>query len=419
MLANSPARGLYEHLRELPLGIRVGGWELRLGLEAWINDGLMAVFFFVVGLEIKRELLVGELASPRKAALPVAAAAGGALLPALLFLALNRGGPDAAGWGIPMATDIAFAIGILALLGSRAPPWLKTFLTALAIADDLIAVVVIALFYTSGVRTGPLLSAGGLLLLMAAMNGLGVRRAAWYLLPAVGLWGAVFASGVHATVAGVAAAAMIPARAGSPPRRTLERLQRALDLYASSLSPGADDPRTPGDEATDRREAALEELEGATASWESPLFRLEHRLLPWTTFLVLPLFALANAGVHLPLGALGRAATSALTLGVVLGLVLGKPLGIAAGSWIAVRLGLARLPKSARWRELWGAGLLGGVGFTMSIFIATLAYGSGSGLDLAKLGILVGSGVSALAGFWVLRAVTGPVRAGSPRGSGG
>jgi len=366
--ANSPLGGLYHHLREMHLGLHVGGETLALSVEAWINDGLMAVFFFVVGLEIKREVLVGELSSLRSATLPVAAALGGAVVPALLYLALNQDGPHSAGWGVPMATDIAFAVGILTLLRSRAPEWLKSFLVALAIADDLIAVAVIALFYTPRISMGPLLAAAGILVVMAGLNLAGARRPAWFVLPAVALWAAVLASGVHATVAGVAAAAMVPAR----PRAAA----------AGARGPGA----------------------GEFA--ESPLSRLEHRLLPWTTYLVLPLFALVNAGVAIRASALAGAATSPLTLGVVVGLVVGKPAGIVGASWLARASGLAHLPDGARWSELVGAACLGGVGFTMSIFIAALAFAEGGALDLARIGILFGSALSAILGFGILRLAT-------------
>jgi NhaA family Na+:H+ antiporter len=364
--SNGPAAESYHHLREIPLGFELGGLPFRMSVEHWINDGLMALFFFVVGLEIKREILVGELASPRRAALPVAAAVGGAVLPALLYLVFNHDGPHAAGWGVPMATDIAFAVGILAILGSGVPDWLKTFLVALAITDDLIAVAVIALFYTSGVSTGPLLLAGGLLAAMVLLNIAGIRRPVWFLLLAIALWAAVLASGVHATVAGVAAAATIPAR---------------------------DDP------TRDRPEA--------------PLAGLEHRLLPWTTYLVLPLFALVNAGVAVRGSTLALAATSPISIGVLVALVLGKPLGILGASWLACSSGLARLPEGGRWSQLAGAACLGGIGFTMSIFIGSLAFPEGELLDLARIAVLAGSVVSAAAGYVALR-ISGSGRAERP-----
>jgi len=409
-LANSPVRGAYRHLQEIPLGIGLGTATLSMSVEHWINDGLMALFFFVVGLEIKRELVVGELASPGRALLPVAAAVGGALLPALLFLCLNAGGPHADGWGVPMATDIAFAVGILTVLGSGVPDWVRTFVVALAIVDDLIAILVIAVFYTGDLAIRPLLVAGGLLVLMGGLNLLGARRAAWYVIPGVALWAAVLASGVHATVAGVAVAAMIPARSPTPPDYILERLRRAIDLFASSLSPGADRPATSHDEATDAREAALEELERATGRWETPLFRLEHGLLPWTTYLVLPLFAFINAGVAIPLDALRETVTSPLGLGIAAGLLVGKPLGIVGGTWIAIRLGASGLPADARWRSLWGAALLGGIGFTMSLFIAALAFGAGPVLDQAKIAILCASTLAAGGAYVMLRPADGAPR---------
>jgi len=423
-LANSPLRDAYRHLQEVPVTIGVGSAALSMSVEHWINDGLMALFFFTVGLEIKRELLVGELASPARAALPVAAAAGGAILPALIYVAVNAGGPHAGGWGVPMATDIAFAVGVLAILGSRVPDWLRTFVVALAIVDDVIAVLVIAAFYTSDLAVRPLLLAGGLLALLVALNLLGARRPAWYVLPGLALWGAVLASGVHATVAGVLVAATIPARSRTSPAFILERLRRALDLYASGIEPGpgaagiadAGDADAREARAADVREAALEELERAVARWETPLFRLEHRLLPWTTYLVLPLFAFVNAGVTLAPGAVAATLGGGLGLGILAGLLVGKPLGILGGTWVAARLGPSGLPPGARWREVLGAALLGGIGFTMSLFIAALAFGAGPALARAKIAILAASTLAAIAGYLTL-ARAGTARPGRPERS--
>ncbi len=358
--ANSPWTDGYLHVVERTLTIGVPRAALTLSLHAWINDALMAVFFFLVGLEIKRELLVGELASPRRAALPIAGALGGMIVPAALFAVVNRGGPGTAGWGIPMATDIAFALGALSLLGPRVPPSLRVFLAALAIVDDIGAVLVIAIFYTARLASVPLAAAALLLLVLAAINRAGIRHAAPYLVLGLGLWIAVFASGIHATIAGVLLAMTIPARAAP-------------------------------DEA------------------ESLLARLETGLHGTTAFVIMPLFALANAGVRLG-PELAGALSWPVAGGVALGLALGKPIGITLLAWLATRLRLAALPPDVSWRALHAVSWLGGIGFTMSLFVAALAYGSGPLLDSAKVGIL---GASVLAGVvgWVLvgRAAGAPV----------
>ncbi len=358
--ANSPWGDSYFHLWETNIGIRVGWHALDMSLHHWINDGLMAVFFFVVGLEIKREMLVGELSTPRQAALPIAGALGGMIVPALIYAALNAGGPGSAGWGIPMATDIAFALGVLALLGPRVPVGLKVFLTALAIADDLGAVMVIALFYTSGLAYYSLLVGAGILAALIGLNVLGVRRPAPYLALGVLLWLAFLKSGVHATVAGVVLAMTIPARA-----RVDE--EESLDV-------------------------------------ESPLFTMERSLHGPVAFFIMPLFALANAGVAV--GGLLDSLSLPVTSGVVLGLVFGKPIGITFFSWMAVRFGLATLPAQTSWRALHGVSWLGGIGFTMSLFIAGLAFTDANLLDSAKLGILGASLVAGMAGWVMLKSGT-------------
>ncbi len=358
--ANSPWADGYVHLWERPLTVGGRAAGLTLSLHAWINDALMAIFFFLVGLEIKRELLVGELASPRQAALPIAGAIGGMLVPAAIFVAVNRGGPGAAGWGIPMATDIAFALGALSLLGPGVPTSLRVFLTALAIVDDIGAVLVIAVFYTAQLALVPIAVAAALVALLLGFNRAGVRHAAPYAIVGVVLWLAVFASGIHATIAGVLLAMTIPARSDA----------------------------------------------GGDASL---LLRLEQRLHGVSAFVVMPLFALSNAGVRI--GAdLAAALSWPVASGVVLGLALGKPVGITLVSWIAIRLRVAALPPGVSWRALHGVTWLGGIGFTMSLFVAGLAYGRGPLLDSAKIGILAASLIAGLAG-WVLvrRATRAPV----------
>ncbi|MEP7262131.1 MAG: Na+/H+ antiporter NhaA [Usitatibacter sp.] len=329
------------------LGLRLGNHgEFALSLGHWVNDGLMALFFLLVGLELKREILVGELSSLRDAALPIAGAIGGMVVPALLFVAINGGTPFARGWGIPMATDIAFAVGILVLLAWRIPRNLIVFLTALAIADDLGAVLVIAIFYTSSLDTAGLLAAAALCGVLGLLNLGGVRHPLPYVLTGAALWVAVHASGVHATVAGILLAAAVPTR-GEP----------------------------------------------------APLEAWEHGLTPWVTFIVVPIFALANASIDLSQVEWGAALSSPLTLGIIAGLVIGKFGGISLTSWIAVRAGLARLPAEVHWRHVLGAAWLGGIGFTMSLFVAQLAFTDASVVAQAKLGILLASAISAVAGL--------------------
>lgn len=394
--ANSPWADSYHHFWERRLTVGTPGFGLTLSLHHWINDGLMALFFFVVGLEIKRELLVGELSSLRGAAFPIAGALGGMLVPAALYAALNAGGPGAAGWGIPMATDIAFALGVLALLGPRVPLALKVFLAALAIVDDIGAVVVIAVFYTADLSLAALGWAGAMVLLLAAANAGGVRHLAFYALAGGVLWLAVLASGVHATVAGVLLAMTIPARIRLDAPRFLERARRALELFER----GERDVLT--DEA---RQEALQDLERACEGAQAPLLKLEGSLHAPVAFLVMPVFALANAGVPLrgdPATVLGEP----ISLGVIAGLVLGKPLGITAAAWLAVRLGLAAVPAGVGWRAVHAVGWLAGIGFTMSIFIAGLAFASEEALTAAKLGILAASLVAGTLGYLLLRAFT-------------
>jgi Na+:H+ antiporter, NhaA family len=393
--ANSPFAHSYHALWETPIALGVGGWSASLTVHEVINDGLMAVFFFLVGLEIKREVLVGELASVRKAALPVAAALGGMIAPALLFLAFNAGGPGSRGWGIPMATDIAFALGVLALLGDRFPPALRVFLSALAIADDLGAVLVIALFYTASVSWSALGAVAGLLVLSLAANAVGVRAAWAYALIGVALWVAVLLSGVHATVAGVLLAMTIPSRTVINEDVLLRAARAALQEFDDACHPNTTML------SNSAHQAALRRLEVLSEKALPPLARLEHGLHGIVMFGIMPLFALANAGVELRGGgALG----STIALGVIAGLVVGKPIGITLASWLAVRAGIAALPSGIGWRTLGGAAMLGGIGFTMSLFIAGLAFGdSDAQLTSAKLGTLVASVIAGVIGWAVLR----------------
>ena len=399
--ANSPWASVYFSLWQTKLTIGLGDAGLSKALLLWINDGLMAVFFFVVGQEIKRELLVGELASPRKATLPIAAALGGILLPAGIYIALNAGTTGAAGWGIPMATDIAFALGVLALLGSRIPLGLKVFLTALAIVDDIAAVLVIALFYTAEISWISLAVAAGILGLLIAANRTGVRRPLVYAVLGVGLWLAFLQSGVHATVAGVLLAMTIPAQTRLNAGDFLDRGRDLLDQFEAAGK------REEIVLTNEDRQAVLRELETACEQTETPLQRLEHGLHPWVTYAIMPIFALANAGV-----ALGADFTTALahpvSLGVIAGLIIGKQAGITFFAWLAVRTGLAALPAGITWRHVYGAGWLGAIGFTMSLFIAGLAFGGTPLLDIAKVGILTASLIAGVIGWILLSRVDGP-----------
>ena len=394
--ANSPWSHSYHALWETRVSIGIGAATAQLSLHEVINDGLMAVFFFLVGLEIKREILVGELATARQAALPVAAAAGGMLAPALLYVMMNRGGEGSGGWGIPMATDIAFALGVLALLGPRIPTALRVFLSALAIADDLGAVLVIALFYTATVSWGALAAAAALLAVSAAANAMGVRAAWAYALIGLALWVGVLLSGVHATVAGVLLALTIPSRTRIDEAAFMRGARGAL----ANFHDACDGELTVLSNHSHQR--ALRALETLTEQAQAPLARLEHGLHGAVTFGIMPLFALANAGVSLSGG--GTALGSPVALGVLVGLVLGKPIGITLASLLAVRAGVATLPAGVTWRMLHGAAWLGGIGFTMSLFIAGLAFGQREDLlTAAKLGILLASVAAGLVGWLLLR----------------
>jgi NhaA family Na+:H+ antiporter len=400
--ANSPWAASYTSLWETKLTVGVPGFAISETLLHWINDGLMAIFFFIVGLEIKREVLVGELSAPRHASLPIAAAIGGMLVPAAIYAAINAGGSGAAGWGIPMATDIAFALGVLALLGRRAPTGLKIFLTALAIVDDLGAVLVIALFYTAQVSWVALAAAAGFLAALVAANLAHARHPIVYALLGLGLWVAFLQSGVHATIAGVLLAMTIPARTRVDTGEFFRRAHAALHDFDRAGEEGRNILTNAG------QQSALAQLETLAEEVQTPLQRLEHALHPWVAFGIVPLFALANAGVPLG-GGLGAALTGPVTLGVIAGLIIGKQVGVTLGAWLAVRLGLADLPDGVGWRHLYGAGWLAGIGFTMSLFVGSLAFGEGALLDAAKVGILAASLVSGLVG-WALLRFTAPLQ---------
>ncbi|WP_018152641.1 Na+/H+ antiporter NhaA [Leeia oryzae] len=386
----------YHHLWNTTITLGVGHWSFVQTLHFWINDGLMALFFLLVGLEIKRELLVGELASPRKAALPVVGALGGMLVPALFFVYFNQGLPTASGWGVPMATDIAFALGVVTLLGRRVPFGLKVFLTALAIVDDLGAVLVIAFFYTSQLHTGMLMAALAVLLVLFVANRLGVYSLLFYCLGGVLLWWFTLQSGVHATLAGVALAMVIPARQAASPGMFLSEAQRLLADLAE---------RQPDKLKLLSDAKAIDVIKGLEEGCEliqPPLLRMENHLHHVVGFLIMPLFALANAGVVFH-GSLPDHLLSPLGAGIVCGLVLGKPLGIVLFSLLARLFKLVELPADATVSQLIGVGCLGGIGFTMSIFIAGLAFPTPAMLESAKASILLASVLAICIGtLWLL-----------------
>lgn len=396
--ANSPWATHYLRFWHTDIAVSIGGATLSESLAFWINDGLMAVFFFVIGLEIKRELMVGELASRRQAVLPIAAAAGGAAVPAGIFAIVAAGSEGSAGWGIPMATDTAFALAILALLGSRVPVAVTVFVTALAIFDDVVALAVIALFYSENIAWTGIAAAGVLLAVLAIANRVGLRHSAVYAVLGGSLWLALLHSGIHPTLAGILLAAMTPAWSHIG---TLQFLSQARTVLHRFEAAGGHRESVLGNS---ERQSAFLALGAISERAATPLQRLEHNLHPWTMFGIMPLFALANAG--LPLGGVASGLTNSVGLGVVAGLVLGKPLGIVAGAWVAVRSRRTALPAGVGWRHIAGVGCLGGIGFTMSLFVADLAFGGTALLPPAKAGILAGSIVSGTAGWAILRAVT-------------
>ncbi len=393
--ANSPWSAAYTSLWQTEIGVSVGTFHFQHTLLEWINDALMAVFFFFVGLEIKREILIGELSSMRLAALPMAAALGGMLVPALLYWSVNGQGATARGWGVPMATDIAFALGVLGLLGKRIPLALTVFLAALAIADDLGAIAVIAIFYTVEISVAAVFAAVAVTMLLVVANLTGVRNPLVYLLLGILAWICVLNSGMHASIAGVLVAMTIPSRARIRTPQFVERSRVLIDQYEKNDT-DVEHHRS------DDQDAVVHALEVLCEHVQTPLGRMEHELYPWVSFLIIPLFALANAGIVFS-SDVSAIVSSPVTLGVLLGLFVGKPMGIMLFAWLAIRLNIARLPAQVSWRHLFGVALLAGIGFTMSIFIATLAFVNPDNLLLAKIGVFAASTLAAIAGWLVLR----------------
>ncbi len=394
--ANSPFAESYFHFWHTKISISFANSELNYSIHHWINDGLMAIFFFVVGLEIKREFLVGELSSARQAALPVAAALGGMILPALFYYIFNASTHGADGWGIPMATDIAFVVGLMALLGKNVPIGLKIFITALAIADDIGAILVIAFFYTSNISFISLGIAGGFLILLIGANFLGVRNLIIYTLLGIGLWLAFLQSGIHATIAGVLLAFTIPASARINTREFLTDGKNLLNDFDKA---GVENTNVLTNE---ERSSIVQAMEKNCERILTPLQRFEHGLTPWVTLFIMPLFALANAGVAFKKDFFASL-MDPISIGIIAGLFFGKQIGIFLFSYLSVKLKFASLPKNVNWTKIYGAAILAGIGFTMSLFIANLAFSEESLLNISKVGILTASLISGVVGFIILK----------------
>lgn len=393
--ANSPWADIYQKLSHLDIGTYFNGKQYHLTLDHWIKDGLMAIFFFVVGLEIKREILIGELSSVKKAALPVMAALGGAVVPALVYFAFNPSGPSASGWGVPMATDIAFALGLLALFGKRVPIGLKVFLTALAIVDDLMAVLVIALFYTDQINIPALITAAFLLALLALVVRNHIHRPVCLFLLIIGVWLCVFLSGIHATIAGVLLAMVVPVKATIEPKQFFNTLKRHIALLR-------DTKMTRQSMIHDKKQRqAIEEIYLTAEKMIPAGIHLEEHLHPIQAFLILPLFALFAAGVVIDNNTLA-AFPNSVSLGIMAGLLIGKQVGIVGFSLLVIKSGLTELPKGVNWGQIWGVSLLGGIGFTMSIFISELAFTDAAMIADAKIAIFVASILAGICGYLVL-----------------
>ncbi len=411
VIANTVLAHHYEYILHTEIAFVFGQWELRHTIHHWINDGLMALFFMVVGLEIKREVIVGQLSDLRAAFLPIIAAVGGMLVPALLFYGLNAGGSGVDGWGVPVATDIAFAVGVMALLGTRVPKTVVTFLLAVAIVDDIGAVMIIALFYTEQVYFSWLLTAGIVFAALVILNRVGIRRPLPYFILGTVMWFAMLESGVHATLAGVLVALTIPVKPKFNTGTFTRHVGETLDNMKSNIT---DFEKSSYDKqhsiVHDRQtRALLQSLESGVQAVESPLQRLEHAMHLPVALLVIPLFALANAGIPIEWGALGQTVTHPVALGVMAGLIFGKLIGIAGIPWLTIKLGLGSLPEGMNLRHLVGVAFIAGIGFTMSIFIAELSFaGQSEELLMAKTGVLFASIIAGSAGYLWLRFMTRP-----------
>ena len=394
IIANSPLYEMYHHFLEMHIQLGIGDLTIDETVHHWINDGLMAIFFLLVGLEIKRELKYGELSTVQSALLPAVAAVGGAAIPALIFWGFNAGSGFMDGWAIPMATDIAFVIGVVALLGSRVPVWAKVFVTAIAVVDDLIAVLVIAFFYTESISMMALGVAGICLLILMLFNYRGINKISPYMIVGFIMWWAVLKSGVHATIAGVVLGFVMPASRGWSLERLKEYAQEGFELFKQAAD----------DKMSITKDQALHHMEETVSHAESPLHRLEHKLHFSVYFLIMPIFAFANAGVVFDPEVMGQAFVSTLTWGIALGLFVGKQVGILGFTWILTKLGFTDLADNKEtYKVVYGVALLAGIGFTMSLFIANLSFEPGSEiLEFGKVGILIGSLASGLLGYYFL-----------------
>lgn len=394
IVANSPLADWYIQLFQLKLTVGLEGANISKPLILWINDGLMAIFFLLIGLEIKREIKFGELSTIQKSLLPVIAAFGGAIIPGAIFFGFNVGTEYLDGWAIAIATDIAFAIGVLALLGSRVPVWAKVFLTAVAVVDDLIAVLVIALFYTSKISVMALGVAAVTLVILIVMNFSNIRNMMLYLFFGLILWVAVLKSGVHATIAGVLLGFLIPATSPKKKSVLMDNIEEGVNMFREAqTSEGKEDSQT-----------AMHYIEDNVEKLESPLHKLEHKLHPWVAYFIMPVFAFANAGVALSAEQTAAAFSSTLTLGILFGLFLGKQIGIMGAVWISSKLGIVTLPDSKQvWTIFYGIACLTGIGFTMSLFIGGLAFTDPQFIEYSKVGIFVGSLLSGLLGYFFLK----------------
>lgn len=393
--ANSAWHESYHHLWEKSLAVSFSGVGLDQPLHIWINDGLMALFFFVIGLELKREFLAGELSTLKKASLPMVAALGGMLVPAFIYFLFNNNRASAGGWGIPMATDIAFALALLSLAGKSIPSSVKVFLSALAVADDLGAVIVIALFYTAKIAFLPLFIGFGLLLLLTLGNGLGIRSTLFYLLIGICVWLCFLSSGVHATIAGVLVAFTIPARTKIDEQEYVSSLSAYMEQFKSAIP-------LRGSLTTAEQHHTIEQIKQLSLDAETPLQKIEYALHPWVAFVIMPLFALANAGMVIN-GDFFSTLLNPVSLGVAIGLLLGKFVGVFSFTWLMVKLNIADLPQSASWKHITGVAILAGVGFTMSLFITGLAFSDPQMVDESKYGILTASVVAGTLGILVLK----------------
>ena len=391
---NSPLQHLYHELWDIHFSLGFGGHVLDHSLHLWINDGLMAIFFFVIGLELKREFMAGELSTIKKASLPMVAALGGMLVPALIYFLINKGAASEHGWGIPMATDIAFALALLSIAGKRIPSSVKVFLSALAVADDLGAVLVIAIFYSSHIALGPLTIGVWLLVILLIGNKMGIRSIIFYLVIGFAVWVAFLLSGIHATIAGVLVAFTIPARTRINEKSYADNLRKLLFDFEKAI-PNSSTLTTPEQHDT------IEKIKKLSTEAETPLQKVEFALHPWVAFVVMPLFALANAGIVIGPNFFSSL-VNPVSMGVAIGLLAGKFIGVLLATWIMVKFG-AQLPAQSTWKQIVGVSLLAGVGFTMSLFISGLAFTNTEMVDQAKYGILLASLLAGILGLVVLK----------------